>query len=371
MNKTAYMRLLKYGATLMLGSCAQLPHTQTSAEIKPFYRVSNSPGSAYGYYLLGTYYAGQKRGEQAAEAFRQAIQIDPDLAEAHNALAMLHAGEGRYDEAVGNLVIAARVSPKVAKFHNNLGYVYHLKADYAGAVSEFRSALALDARYALASNNLQASCERLGVVAQRHLVVLAQGESRLLEAAPCAATSLAHHSGPDIGEKLLDTTLTYLRRGAAMLTSFTTSQADAVVADTAVSGPSESTRAFRLEIANGNGTPGLAYRVRDALRQGGSPPPRITNMKSFTQRDTAIQYRLGFHEAARLLSLKIPTHPRLFRDADISPAVDVRLMLGKDITARTAMAIKEYSVSERFAGAAPEGKQAMSGASNARTIAKE
>ena len=371
MNKSFFWRMLKYSAALALGSCAQVPHTPHTAPIEPLFRVSNSPGSAYGYVLLGAYYAGQNRTGKAAEAYRQAIELDPDMVEARNALAMLHAEEGRYDEAVNDLVIAVRLSPKAAKFHNNLGYVYHLKADYAAAVDEFRSALALDAHHALASNNLQASCDRLAVVAQRHPLVLAQGDSRLLEAVPCGASSLADHPGYDTAEKLLDTALAYLRRGAALATSFAMAQADAVAPEAAVAGSSKNTRAFRLEIANGNGIPGLARRVRDALRQGDSPAPRLTNMKSFTQRDTAIQYRLGFHEAARLLSLKIPTHPRLFHDPEIAPAVDVRLMLGKDITARAAMAIQEYSASERFAAAAREGKEAMSGESNARTIARE
>ncbi|WLI87758.1 tetratricopeptide repeat protein [Massilia sp. R2A-15] len=370
-NYTAYLRQLKYGAMFMLCSCAHLQHTQPSSEIKPFYRVSNSPGSAYGYYLLGTYYAGQKRNEQAAEAYRQAIEIDPDLADAHNALGMLHAGEGRYVEAIASLVNAARVAPKVAKFHNNLGYVYHLKADYSGAVTEFRRALALDAHYSLASNNLLASCERMGVVSQRHRVVLANGESRLIELAPCPATSLANHPADGAGETLLDTARAYLRRGAEMITGLATSEPPPVLAGIAVAIPSENARSYRLEISNGNGVPGLAQSLRDTLRPDGAPTPRLTNMKTFTQRDTAIQYRPGFREAARLLSLRIPTRPRLFRDDDLATAVDVRLVLGKDMTERVEMAIREFAGSERSAHAVSVGKEPTAGDSNAPKLARE
>lgn len=375
MNNASYSRLLKYGATFMLGACAQMPHTQPPTPIQPLFRVSNSVGSAYGSYILGTYYAGQNRFDKAIEAFGLAIQLEPDMAEARNARAMLHAGQGRYDEAVSDLLIAVRASPKAAKLHNNLGYVYYLMADYAGAVNEFRSALELDAHHSLASNNLRASCEKMGVVPQRHLVVLAQGESRLIEAAPPCAGAPANHLAGDAAEKLLDTALTYLRRGAAMVTnlpeSFNTAHPDPVGPKAAVTGPSESTRAFRLEIANGNGVPGLARRVRDALHQGGSPAPRLTNLKSFTQRDTAIQYRLGFHEAARLLSMKIPSHPRLVYTADIGAAVDVRLVLGRDMTSRAGQAIKDQVVSEPYAGAAPADREKKWGESDARTMALE
>lgn len=190
MNKSSYWRLLKYGSMFMLGSCASMPHTQPATSIEPLFRVSNSIGSAYGSYMLGTYYAGQDRTDKAIEAYGQAIELEPDMAEARNARAMLYAEQERYDEAVSDLVIAVRDAPKAAKLHNNLGYVYYLQANYADAVDEFRRALALDAHHALASKNLQASCEKMAAVAQRQLVMLAQGELRLLEAAPCVPTKI-------------------------------------------------------------------------------------------------------------------------------------------------------------------------------------
>lgn len=360
MNKTSYSRLLKYGATFMLGSCAQIPHTQAPTPIQPLFRISNSVGSAYGSYILGTYYAGQNRFDKAVEAYSQAIELEPDMAEARNARAMLYAEQGRYDEAIGDLVSAVHASPKAAKLHNNLGYVHHLNGDYASAVGEFRSALALDAHHVLASNNLQASCEKMGVGAQRRLVVLAQGEARLLETAPpCAEPSRANHLAADTADKLLERARTFLRRGVAMVASLpqglNIAGGDAGAPDFAVTEAPASTRAFRLEIANGSGVAGSARRVRDALQQGGMPAPRLKNLKSFTQRDTAIQYRRGFDEVARLLSQRIPSHPRIFHDTGIGPEVDVRLVLGKDITARAERAIRDYSISDRHAGATPGG----------------
>lgn len=361
MNKTSYWRVLKYGAVFMLGSCASMPHTQPATSIEPFFRVSNSIGSAYGSYILGTYYAGQNRSDKAAEAYSQAIELEPDLAEARNARAMLRAEQGRYDEAVSDLVIAVRTSPKSAKLHNNLGYVYYLQANYAGAVEQFRSALALDAHHALASNNLQASCEKLGAGAPQRLVMLAQGDLRVLEAAPCVAANQADELAAIETDTLLETALTYLRRGAAIVSSlprhFDADRGDAAAPQVAVIERAEGPRPVRLEIANGNGVLGLARKMRDALHQAGSPAPRLMNLKSFTQRTTAIQYRRGFDEAARLLSLRIPSHPDRFHDESIGSAVDVRLVLGKDLTAQAERAIRKSAVSARNAGAAKAANQ--------------
>ena len=89
MNKSTYWRVLKYSVALTLGGCAILPNRQPVATVEPMFRVSNSPGSAYGYFLLGAYYSGQRRNEKAAEAYRQALQLDPEMVEAHNALAIV------------------------------------------------------------------------------------------------------------------------------------------------------------------------------------------------------------------------------------------------------------------------------------------
>jgi tetratricopeptide (TPR) repeat protein len=350
-NKSLSSRVLKFSVMLMLGSCAQLPHTQPDAAVEPVFRVSNSIGSAYGYFLLGAYYSGQDRTQKAAEAYRQALQLDPEMVEAHNALGMLHAQQGRYDEAVRQLAMATRLSPKSAKFHNNLGYVHHLNADYTAAINEFRSALTLDAHHALATNNLQTSCEKLDGAVEARLAPHENAESRPFETFPCVATRLANGTDTNAVERLLDSALTFLRLGPDAHTRPPDRGPDNPARTAAIAAHTERTPGFRLEIVNGNGMPGLARRVRETLRAEGTAGARLTNMKSFSQRDTAIQYRKGFHEEARLLSLKLPTHPKLFQPIDMGSAVDVRLILGKDITAPVAPAITKYAVSERLASA--------------------
>lgn len=371
MNKSFYGRVLTYSVTLTLGSCAQLPHTQPGTAVEPVFRVSNSTGSAYGYFLLGAYYSGQDRTEKAAEAYRQALQLDAEMVEAHNALGMLHAGEGRYDEALRHLVIATRLSPKSAKFHNNLGYVYHLNSDYTAAINEFRIALTLDARHALATNNLRTSCEKLDGAVQGRSALREEAESRSFETFPCVAPRLANDSETGKVERLLDSALTFLRRRPDAPTSSPNGGTDGPALKAAVAGHTDATHGFRLEIVNGNGIPGLARRVREKLRAEGTAGARLTNMKSFTQRDSAIQYRKGFHEEARLLSLKLPTHPKLFPPMDVGPAVDVRLILGKDITIPVALAITNYAVSERLASATHDVVEAASRASDVSTTTRD
>lgn len=363
MNKSTYWRVLKYSVALTLGSCAILPNRQPVATVEPMFRVSNSPGSAYGYFLLGAYYSGQRRNEKAAEAYRQALQLDPEMVEAHNALAMLHAEGGRYDAAVRHLGIASRLAPQSAKLHNNLGYVYHLQSDYAAAVKEFRSALTLDAHHALATNNLQTSCEKLDLANQEDTAAGDKAEARSLLAFPCAEPHLASKAETGTMDGLIESTLSLLR-GRGVPISTPDGQAGNPARAAAVARQSDQSPGFRLEIVNGNGVPGLARRVREALLGTATPAARLSNMKLFTQRDTAIQYRKGFREEARLLSLKLPTRPSPMHLLDLGPAVDVRLILGKDISGPIALALTKYSASERMASATAYRNEAISGGSD-------
>ncbi len=90
----------------------------------------------------------------------------------------------------------------------------------------------------------------------------------------------------------------------------------------------------RLEVSNGAGTAGLARRTAVSLREAGVPVERVTNHQDFRQSSTSIVYRTGHREtAARLQSrLGLPTDALVSSDR-LGPGVDVKLVLGRDVTA--------------------------------------
>ena len=91
--------------------------------------------------------------EPAAAAFRDAIRLRGDYADAHynlaNALVMLH----QLPEAEEAYVVAARLSPADCDTHNNLGALLRLQGKLSAAAEHFEAALAIRADSAEAHRN--------------------------------------------------------------------------------------------------------------------------------------------------------------------------------------------------------------------------
>jgi Flp pilus assembly protein TadD len=87
-------------------------------------------------------------GESAAaeNAFRKALNLQPDLAEANSNLGTLLAGRRDYAEASWYLGKAVAASPGNAEFHHKFGIVLALSHDYRGARLQLEQALRLAPR---------------------------------------------------------------------------------------------------------------------------------------------------------------------------------------------------------------------------------
>ena len=93
----------------------------------------------------------------------------------------------------------------------------------------------------------------------------------------------------------------------------------------------------QLEIANGNGAPGLAKRFRRALAQLGIPVGRLSNDKPYRQQQTTIEYRPGYRQQAAELQAALRGQATL-KDAGPRSRAELRLVLGKDAPAQLASA---------------------------------
>jgi tetratricopeptide (TPR) repeat protein len=102
------------------------------------------------YYNLGISYVALGRTGDAAEAFRKAVEIKPDYAEAHYNLGLLASRAERYPEAVGEFKEAIKSKPDYADARYSLGLVCYLTDDRAGlaeqqkALQDMKSKLAAD-----------------------------------------------------------------------------------------------------------------------------------------------------------------------------------------------------------------------------------
>ena len=167
--KTKKMILPMVCCIPFLSSCAT-PQTSgppttgsQSWNIKPVYRVNNNAAdSPDALYQLGRYYQGQRRYEQAAEAYHKALAADGSFVEAHNGLGVIYSMQGRYDEAISEFRTAISQAPKAGHLYNNLGHALYLQGAYADAVSALKQAATLDPENPRTLNNLALAYAKVG-----------------------------------------------------------------------------------------------------------------------------------------------------------------------------------------------------------------
>lgn len=97
--------------------------------------------------------------------------------------------------------------------------------------------------------------------------------------------------------------------------------------------------AARYEISNGHGGNGLAHRLATLLAKQGEAWPRLTNQRPFDVPASFVEYRDGYREAAESFAAALPFKPVIAAAASAQLAVDVRLVLGRELTTSEACAV--------------------------------
>ncbi|HEX8169237.1 MAG TPA: protein kinase [Thermoanaerobaculia bacterium] len=85
--------------------------------------------------------------EGAEEAYRRAIELNPNYATAHDGYAMLLCARGRFDEAVEQLQRACDLDPLSLISAVHAGWPFYFARDYESAIRKFRKALELDEHF--------------------------------------------------------------------------------------------------------------------------------------------------------------------------------------------------------------------------------
>jgi len=111
-------------------------------------------GAVEAYIELGVAYESQKKPGAAAEDYRKALEIDPQLTMVRYDLARALAEIGNTREAREQYEQVIREAPDLAEAHNNLGTLMVQQGELARAADEYRSAIRARSIYAEAHNNL-------------------------------------------------------------------------------------------------------------------------------------------------------------------------------------------------------------------------
>ncbi len=102
--------------------------------------------------------------EEEIEAYKMAIRINPDYADAHYNLGLAYGELDMHKEAIEAFKQAIRIRPDHADAHLNLGVACHKSGMYKESIEAYKEAIRINPDYADAHYNLACSYSLLGSV---------------------------------------------------------------------------------------------------------------------------------------------------------------------------------------------------------------
>jgi len=159
-----------------------MPKAKAAAE-KALQLDPNLPEAHAALGLVATFF--EWDSEKAKKCFRQSITLNPNYAGAHLMLEFpLSLLDNNFDEAIIELTRALELDPLNLLVRLRIGYIYIYKYDYDRAVDEFQKTLDVEPNYAPARSSLMCAYGQKGMYDK----ALSEGEKALAIAGPVHAT---------------------------------------------------------------------------------------------------------------------------------------------------------------------------------------
>ena len=105
-------------------------------------------------FLLGTLSAQDKKFQTAKKLLEQAIEINPNYAEAHNNLGNVFQELGRHKEAIVSYQSAININPNILTAYHSLANSFRILGKYQEAITFYQKVIEKDPNYIEAHNNL-------------------------------------------------------------------------------------------------------------------------------------------------------------------------------------------------------------------------
>jgi tetratricopeptide (TPR) repeat protein len=146
-------------AVLMVCAWKQTEYWKNSETLWT-HTIACTTGNYFAHNGLGFTLVQKGSVEEGISQYQQALQINPDFAEAHYNLGIALRQKGKVDEAISHYQTALQINPRHANAHNNLGGALLQKGNVAEAIFHFQKALQInpddvEARYNLGNAVLQ------------------------------------------------------------------------------------------------------------------------------------------------------------------------------------------------------------------------
>jgi tetratricopeptide (TPR) repeat protein len=116
--------------------------------------IELDPNDAEAHRSLGTVYGELRKWEESAAALERAIELDPDFGPAYGDLTATYFHLGRIPEALEAGEKSTELAPDYGPGHSNLGVVYEAQGELDRAIAEYEKAIELDPSDSKPHNNL-------------------------------------------------------------------------------------------------------------------------------------------------------------------------------------------------------------------------
>ncbi len=148
---------LGFCAGIILLCCMALTHTQIGywrdSETLFGHAIKVTKKNFIAYNNLGFFYSHKERYDEAIDAYRKSLEIEPRFEDAHNNLGYALAKFGKHEEAIAHYLVALKIKPELVEAHNNLGNSLAEIGKVDEAISHYEIALAKNPQHADAHNN--------------------------------------------------------------------------------------------------------------------------------------------------------------------------------------------------------------------------
>ena len=127
--------------------------------------LAASPEAADSWLNLAVAFKAKGMLTEAQSHIGKALELQPDMPEAHNTLGSIFAERNQFDSAVEEFSAAVRLRPNYAKAYSNLGAALRKRGQCDEAVAALRKAVELDPELVEAYNNLGIALKAAGHLA--------------------------------------------------------------------------------------------------------------------------------------------------------------------------------------------------------------
>ncbi len=167
-TKEAKQKVEKHGTKLqklMLEALEQKDYKKAIALWQDIIAIANykddKKSLAFGYFNFGYSYSKLEKYQKAIDAYKEAIEIKPDLHQAYNSMGVAYGKLKKYQKAIDTFKKAIEIKPDFHEAYYNTGYAYVKLKKYQKAIDAYKRTIEIDPDFHKAYSSMGAAYGKL------------------------------------------------------------------------------------------------------------------------------------------------------------------------------------------------------------------